>query len=129
MSNRVIFAQLTLEVTRLHRNSAGQSLLHQSELRLKIDSMLGGPFIMAPEEIKQILEQAFDGADVAADGDGSHFKVRLVSETFDGLRPVKKQQMVYQVLNDHIKSGAIHALSIETYTPQEWEKASKLQLG
>ena len=83
---------------------------------------------MAPEEIKQILEQAFDGADVAADGDGSHFKVRLVSETFDGLRPVKKQQMVYQVLNDHIKSGAIHALSIETYTPQEWEKASKLLL-
>ncbi len=84
---------------------------------------------MAPEEIKQLLEQAFEGATVMAEGDGSHFKVRLVSEVFAGLRPVKKQQMVYQVLNEQIKSGAIHALSIETFTPEEWEKARKLQLG
>jgi acid stress-induced BolA-like protein IbaG/YrbA len=84
---------------------------------------------MAPEEIKHLLEQAFEGATVMAEGDGSHFKVRLVSDVFNGLRPVKKQQMIYQVLNEQIKSGAIHALSIETYTPEEWEKASKLQLG
>lgn len=84
---------------------------------------------MAPEEIKQLLEQAIEGATVMAEGDGSHFKVRLVSEVFAGLRPVKKQQMVYQVLNEQIKSGAIHALSIETFTPEEWEKARKLQLG
>ncbi len=84
---------------------------------------------MAPEEIKQLLEQAFEGATVMAEGDGSHFKVRLVADVFTGLRPVKKQQMVYQVLNEQIKSGAIHALSIETFTPEEWEKARKLQLG
>jgi acid stress-induced BolA-like protein IbaG/YrbA len=84
---------------------------------------------MAPEDIKHLLEQAFEGASVMAQGDGSHFKVRLVSDVFAGMRPVKKQQMVYQVLNEHIKSGAIHALSIETYTTDEWEKASKLQLS
>lgn len=84
---------------------------------------------MAPEEIKHILEQAFEGADVAADGDGSHFKVRVVSDVFAGERPVKKQQMVYAVLNEHIQSGAIHALTIQTYTHSEWDKASKLQLG
>jgi len=84
---------------------------------------------MTPEEIKTLLNEAFEGAEIAADGDGSHFKVRIVAEVFAGQRPVKKQQMVYQVLNEHIKSGAIHALSIETYTPEEWAKASAFNLG
>ncbi|WP_144391461.1 BolA family protein [Pleionea sediminis] len=84
---------------------------------------------MAPEEIKHLLEQAFEGADVAAEGDGSHFKVRVVADVFANERPVKKQQMVYAVLNEHIQSGAIHALSIQTYTPAEWDKAQKLQVG
>ena len=84
---------------------------------------------MSPVEIEQLLQSAFAGADIAADGDGSHFKVRIVSDVFAGMRAVKKQQMVYQVLNEQIKSGAIHALTIETYTPDEWATASKLQMG
>ncbi|NVJ58901.1 MAG: BolA family transcriptional regulator [Gammaproteobacteria bacterium] len=84
---------------------------------------------MTPDEIKQLLLEEFPEADIAANGDGSHFKVRIVSDVFAELRSVKKQQMVYQVLNEQIKSGAIHALSIETYTPDEWARASKLNLG
>lgn len=84
---------------------------------------------MTPEEIKQLLSVEFPNAEIKADGDGSHFKVRIVADVFAGLRAVKKQQMVYQVLNEQIKSGAIHALSIETYTPEEWAQASKLNLG
>ncbi|MEE4244925.1 MAG: BolA family protein [Kangiellaceae bacterium] len=82
---------------------------------------------MTPDEIKQLVEQAIPAAEVAADGDGSHFKVRVVSEQFEGLRSVKKQQMIYAILNDQIKSGAIHALSIEAFTPEEWAQASKLR--
>ncbi|NVJ49292.1 MAG: BolA/IbaG family iron-sulfur metabolism protein [Gammaproteobacteria bacterium] len=84
---------------------------------------------MTPDKIKELLSAAFADADIAADGDGSHFKVRIVADVFQDMRPVKKQQMVYQVLNEEIKSGAIHALSIETYTPDEWSKARALNLG
>jgi acid stress-induced BolA-like protein IbaG/YrbA len=39
---------------------------------------------------------------------------------FDGLRAVKKQQLIYALLNDEIASGAIHAVNMKFYTPQEW---------
>ena len=84
---------------------------------------------MNPDELKSILESAFPTAQGDADGDGSHFSVRIVSDDFDGLTAVKRQQKVYSNVDEHIKSGAIHALSIKTYTQSEWATASKLQLG
>ncbi len=84
---------------------------------------------MSPSEIEQLVLQHFTGAEVSASGDGSHFKVRVISEQFDGLRPVKRQQMVYASVNEQITSGALHALQIEAYTPTEWEKAKRLQLN
>ena len=41
---------------------------------------------------------------------------------------VKQHQLVYATLGDRI-GGEIHALALHTYTPEEWEKASKLQIS
>jgi acid stress-induced BolA-like protein IbaG/YrbA len=41
---------------------------------------------------------------------------------------VKKQQKVYATLGDKITSGEVHALTIKTYTSDEWAKAQKLQV-
>ena len=51
---------------------------------------------------------------------------RSISERFAGLSPVKKQQLVYATVNQHIASGAIHALSMQTFTPEEWDKKRRL---
>jgi acid stress-induced BolA-like protein IbaG/YrbA len=40
---------------------------------------------------------------------------------FEGLRPVKKQQLVYAALSDRIADGSIHAVNIRTFTPAEWQ--------
>jgi acid stress-induced BolA-like protein IbaG/YrbA len=37
--------------------------------------------------------------------------------------------MVYAAVNEHIASGAIHALTIKAYTPAEWQTASKLNVS
>ncbi|RLA04328.1 MAG: BolA family transcriptional regulator [Gammaproteobacteria bacterium] len=84
---------------------------------------------MTPEEIKTILMDGLENAEIIADGDGSHFQVTVVSNQFDGLRPVQRQQLVYSHLNDHISSGAVHALGIKAYTEVEWQSAKKLQVG
>lgn len=85
---------------------------------------------MAIEEstIKQLIEKAIPDAEVDIAGDGSHFQARVVSPAFDGIRAVKKQQMVYAALADQIADGSIHALTIKAYTPEEWASASKLQV-
>ena len=84
---------------------------------------------MSPEEVKQLIEAGLPGCEVQVSGDGSHFDAIVVGEVFEGLSPVKKQQMVYGTVTDKITSGELHALSIKTYTPDEWETARKLQIS
>ena len=84
---------------------------------------------MTPDEIKSILIEGLENAEVMADGDGSHFQVTAISNQFDGLRPVRRQQLIYGLLGEHITSGALHALVIKTYTEAEWKSAKKLQVG
>ncbi|HEY7883360.1 MAG TPA: BolA/IbaG family iron-sulfur metabolism protein [Cellvibrionaceae bacterium] len=74
---------------------------------------------MQAEEIKARLESQIDDATAEVVIDGSHVHVSVVSPVFSGLMAVKKQQMVYAVLSDEIASGAIHAVHMQTLTPEE----------
>jgi acid stress-induced BolA-like protein IbaG/YrbA len=84
---------------------------------------------MNPDDIKQRIVSALPECEVTVSGDGSHFEAIVVGEVFAGLTPVKKQQLVYAAVNDLITSGELHALTIKTYTPEEWATASKLQIS
>jgi acid stress-induced BolA-like protein IbaG/YrbA len=75
---------------------------------------------MTPEEIKTSLQTSIPDSQVDVQSDGSHVHVNVVSPAFIGLSAVKKQQLVYGVLQDAISSGAIHAVHMTTYTPDEW---------
>ena len=74
-----------------------------------------------PEDIKGWIEQGLEGAKVEIDGDGRHFNAVTVSPAFEGKSSVQQHQLVYGVLGDKMKSD-IHALSMRTLTPTEWEK-------
>lgn len=50
----------------------------------------------------------------------THFKVTVVSEKFIDQPPVKRHQMVYDILDEEVHSK-IHALAIHTYTKEEWD--------
>lgn len=84
---------------------------------------------MEPEEVKRLIVAGIPDAEVRVTGDGSHFEAVVISKAFEGLLPVAQQKLVYATLGEHITSGALHALTIKAYTPEKWEKASKLQIG
>ena len=48
----------------------------------------------------------------------THFHVRLVSASFDGLSRVERQRRVYAALKDEL-AGPVHALSVSALTPSE----------
>ncbi|SMF54064.1 Acid stress-induced BolA-like protein IbaG/YrbA, predicted regulator of iron metabolism [Alteromonadaceae bacterium Bs31] len=76
---------------------------------------------MQLDEIQSLLESSIDQAKVQINcDDGKHLAVVVVSPAFEGLGPVKRQQLVYSVLNDAIASGAIHAVQMKTLTPDQW---------
>ena len=54
-------------------------------------------------------------------GSESHFKVVLVSETFEALPLIARHRQVNRILS-HELANDIHALSIHTYTGKEWRK-------
>lgn len=53
----------------------------------------------------------------ARDGRG-HFRLRIVSAAFAGLRPLQRHQLVYRSLGELMRTD-IHALSITALTPDE----------
>ena len=79
--------------------------------------------MVLPDDIKRWIEQNLDGARVEIDGDGQHFNAVIVYPGFAGKNRVQQHQMVYQALGDRMKSD-IHALSMQTLTPQEWEASA-----
>ena len=76
---------------------------------------------MRMDYFSDLVEKAIADSEVEINGDGSKFEARVVSDSFDGLSTIKRHKLVYAVLNEHIKSGAIHALSIKAFTRNEWE--------
>ena len=65
----------------------------------------------------EIINESHRHAGPATD---SHFKLILVSDTFEGLSPVKRHQRLYRLLADEM-AGPVHALALHLYTPQEWQ--------
>jgi len=58
-------------------------------------------------------------------GKETHFKVVLVSNDFEGKVLVARHRWVNQVLREEL-AGEVHALSLHTVTPDEWEKRNEV---
>lgn len=74
---------------------------------------------MLVDDIKQAVAAAIPGCDVEVLMEGNHAHLTVVSQRFEGLTPVKKQQLVYAALHQLIESGAVHAVHMKTLTPEQ----------
>ncbi|MBA55800.1 MAG: cell division protein BolA [Pseudomonadales bacterium] len=82
--------------------------------------------MITAEQIKQRIESGIEGAEVLVRLEGNKCLVAVAAAAFEGMRSVKKQQLVYACLNEMIAGGELHAVSMHTYTPSEWESQKKL---
>lgn len=77
---------------------------------------------MHANEVKALIEAGLPGSMVTVEGeDGRHFAATVVSSAFQGKNRIEKQQIVYSTLGNYIADGTIHAISIKTLTPHEWQ--------
>ncbi len=80
--------------------------------------------MVTPEDVKGYIAQGLDCAHLEVSGDGQHFEATIVSAAFAGKRPIARHQLVYGALGDRMKAE-IHALSMKTLTPEEWQQAPR----
>lgn len=76
--------------------------------------------MLDPKQIEAWIAAGLSCEMLAVQGDGQHFEAVIVSSEFAGLTRVKRQQRVNAILKPRFDSGELHALSMKTLTPDEW---------
>lgn len=77
--------------------------------------------MLNPDQVKSYIEQGLACEHVSVTGDGHHFEAVIVSAAFGGKNKVQQHQIVYRALGDRMREE-IHALSMQTHTPEDWAK-------
>jgi len=76
---------------------------------------------MQLDEMKVLIENGLPNTQAfVTGGDNGHFTVTIVSDAFSGKKRVQRQQLIYEHLRDQFRQGTIHALTMKTYTTEEW---------
>jgi acid stress-induced BolA-like protein IbaG/YrbA len=73
-----------------------------------------------PEQIHGYIAAGLECTHLEVDGDGQHFSAVIVSPAFAGKRAIQRHQLVYAALGERMREE-IHALSMKTLTPEEWQ--------
>ena len=77
--------------------------------------------MVKPEDVKSHIQNGLPCEFVDVRGDGQHFEAVIVSAAFRGKSRVQQHQIVYRALGDRMREE-IHALSMKTFSPEEWGK-------
>ena len=59
-------------------------------------------------------------------GAESHFKILVVSQSFEGMHSVERHRKIYDLLKNEFVSG-LHALTLRTLTPEQWKQEVDFQ--
>jgi acid stress-induced BolA-like protein IbaG/YrbA len=81
--------------------------------------------MVTPYEVEARLRERLAGVEHVQvndlTGTQDHYEVIVVAAAFANLGRVQQHQLVYQSLGDWM-SGPIHALALQTYTPEAWSR-------
>lgn len=77
--------------------------------------------MLDPKQVEAWIAAGMSCTHLSVEGDGRHFQALIVSEEFTGLSRVQRQQRVNVLLGERFDSGELHALSMRTLTPAEWQ--------
>lgn len=73
---------------------------------------------LAAEHV-EVIDQSHRHRGHAGALEGGHFDAVIVSTRFEGMGLVERHRAVYAALGD-LAERRVHALAIETFTPEEW---------
>ena len=78
---------------------------------------------MDASQITIELNAELSNCQVTVEGGDGKYLVTVIGDVFEGLNAVKRQQIIYKILNEHITSGAIHAVTMRLTTVAESQAA------
>jgi acid stress-induced BolA-like protein IbaG/YrbA len=77
---------------------------------------------MKASDIMRLITEGRPDAQVIVRGDdGMHFEATVISSAFSGKSLLQQHRMVYATLGARMENEEIHALALQTYTPEAWQ--------
>jgi acid stress-induced BolA-like protein IbaG/YrbA len=76
---------------------------------------------METAAVAALIQAGMPEAQVEVTGDGRHFEARVVSPVFEGRSLIERHRLVLATVSAEIERDELHALSIKTYTPAQWQ--------
>ncbi len=79
---------------------------------------------MTLQEIQDRIEKNIETTFVQIQdlGGGDHIRAVVVSPKFQGLPLIRAHKMVLDLFVNEINSNEVHALTVKTFTPEQFEK-------
>jgi len=81
---------------------------------------------MLATEVKTLLEIKETGWTFSVQGEGRNFQIEAVSDDFEAMSRVKRQQAVYRLIAGEIAEGTLHAITITALTSSEKDQRQGL---
>ncbi len=75
---------------------------------------------MTSDDLKTLIMTGLPCLHCDVVGDGRHWTATIVSPEFEGKRAIARHQRVYATLGEKMHTDEVHALSMQTFTPEEW---------
>ncbi len=74
------------------------------------------------ELVSNLINEALELDELHVKFDGSQCRINAVSDMFDNLSRVKRQQTVLAPLADIIQDGTVHAITVKTFNKAQWQR-------
>ena len=74
------------------------------------------------ELVSKLINDALTLDELHVTFDGSQCRINAISDMFDDLSRVKRQQAVLGPLADIIKDGTVHAITVKTFNKAQWQR-------
>lgn len=97
------------------------SLLPMLQAAVRPVDELASSQTITHSEVEALIGAEYPGAKMAIEGQGCDLTITVVSEQFAGLSMVKQHQGVMATLSEPLASGRLHAVTLKTFTPEQWQ--------
>ena len=97
------------------------SLLPLLQAAIQPQAEIAASQTITHSEVEALIVKDYPGAQIHIDGEGCNLSIRVISEKFSGETLISQHQGVMATLSDTLASGRLHAVTLNTYTPEQWQ--------
>lgn len=77
------------------------------------------------EQVEQLVRDTLSVDEIYVKSEGTHVQVIAVAAQFSELSRLKREQAIKRPLAELIADNTIHALTVKTFTPEQWARERK----